>query len=139
MCYKIVCHTLRCDVRPLVSVSDDVAKPLVDPYAAPNPCDCEHPDPKIQPRLRCDFGHNCCFMTAKHVSCRKEDCGQVVTFHKYTRPDISREVLLERGPAKDDEGWAPLPVIDGECCDLGFAPGLTAEFVRAREKFQGFV
>lgn len=135
MCYKLIIHTLHCDVRPLIAVCDDITKPLVDPYAVPKPCYCKNREQEIRNRLRCEYGHSCCYMTAEQVRCRKENCEQVVRFHKYIRRDISREAFFERGPAKDDEGWAPLPVIDEEFCDLCYAPCSTAEFARARESF----
>ncbi|KAH8903623.1 hypothetical protein BR93DRAFT_981390 [Coniochaeta sp. PMI_546] len=135
MCYKLITHTLHCDVRPLVVMGDDVAKPLVDPYATPTACNCKDRDPNIRLRLRCDYGHNCCYMTAKLVFCRKQDCNEAVRFHKYTRRSIVAKDLAKRGPAEEDEGWAPLPVIDGDFCDVGVAPCPTAEFIRAREKF----
>ncbi len=135
MCYKVITHTLRCDVRPLVVMGNDVAKPLLNPYATPAACHCKKRDIKILFRLRCDYGHNCCYMTAKRVCCGKEDCKETVLFHKYTRRSISSKAAAERGPAKEDEGWAPLPVIDGDFCDFGIVPRATAEFVQAREKF----
>lgn len=121
-----------------MAVSDDVAKPLVDPYAVPKPCYCSRSRERdIRPRfrLRCEYGHSCCHTTSKRIRCTKEDCEQVVRFHRYLRRDVDRRALLERGPAEDGEGWAPLPVIDGDSCDLGTAPRLTAEFVLARESF----
>lgn len=134
MCYKIIAHTLHCDVRPLVVMIDDISKPLINPYATPTACKCGNPDPKIQPRLRCDFGHNCCYMTVKMLCCRNKNCREVFRFHRYNRRNISEGALDQRGTATEDEGWAPLPVIDGDICDLGQAPPATAEFVQAREK-----
>lgn len=135
MCYKIITHMLHCDVRPLVVMIDDISKPMINPYATPTTCKCGYFDPKIQPRLWCDFGHNCCYMTVKVLCCRNKNCREVFRFHRYNRRNISKGALDQRGPATEDEGWAPLPVIDGDICDFVLAPPATLEFVRSREKF----
>jgi len=135
MCYKLISHTLHCDVRPLIAVSDHITKPLIDPYAAPEPCHCKDPDLTIRPHLRCDFGHKCCYMTSMHFPCDQADCQRVVLFHGYTRRNISRDAYLERGPAGQDEGWAPLPSIDDDVYDLEHAPVATERFIQARSRF----
>ena len=132
MCYKQITHTLHCDVRPLVGMTDDVERPLVNPYATPSSCRCLKKSRRIA-RLQCEYGHSCCFMTTRKLSCRKGGCNDVVLFHKYVRRDISRKLRRERGPAAPEEGWAPLPVIDGDVCDMGLAPRASAEFRRVRE------
>jgi hypothetical protein len=139
MCYKRITHTLECDMRPLVVGSDDVTKPLVDPYATPSACHCAEQNPKIKPQFRCDYGHYCCFATAAKVPCRDAACEELVIFHRYVRRDPvyvdPAAADDDRAAASPDEGWAPLPVVDGDFCDLGLVPRASAEFARVRALF----
>lgn len=124
---------LLCDVRPLVA-GGGVDQPLVNPYATPRTCKCSK-DPEIKPRFQCDW-HNCCRMTAKIVPCPAwEKCEKLVMFHKYVRRNVELDEALDLVPATAGEGWAPLPVIDGEYCDVDVAPPITAEFAAVRELF----
>jgi hypothetical protein len=128
---------MHCDVRLLVAVSDDVDKPLIDPYAVPEPCRCTMQDLPRRRRLdlHCDFGHKCCFVTAKLFPFKRKNCKQAVLFHEYKRRGISREALFARGPATEDEGWAPLPSIDADIYGLRYAPSATSEFRSTRGRF----
>ncbi|OIW24658.1 hypothetical protein CONLIGDRAFT_102153 [Coniochaeta ligniaria NRRL 30616] len=135
MCYIVITHTMRCDVRPIVAIDFDCTNPSVDPYATPGACQCQGRDAEIRLRLRCGFGHNCCYIShSKKTSCGVEDCKEPVLFHKYIRRSISSKGLFGDCPAQESDSWPTFPVIDGHLCELNLAPRMTAEFVRTREK-----
>lgn len=78
MCYRIITHTLRCDVRPTISVKID----LVDPLAEPARCNCSANN-EVKPWLRCDE-HGCCMITAKMAWCPdSENCTVTLDYHRY--------------------------------------------------------
>lgn len=78
MCYKVVTHTLMCDVRPLIC---DGNQAYVDPYAKPVPCNC-NARPFILARFACE-DHSCCMRIEKLVRCTNEQPCVPFMYHRY--------------------------------------------------------
>ncbi|UNI22726.1 hypothetical protein JDV02_008588 [Purpureocillium takamizusanense] len=110
MCYRLVSHMMRCDVRPVIS---NGRSRFVDGYAEPSTCACPR-DAHIKGWLRCDK-HGCCRMAVKiHLCVDPDSCLGQVTFHRY------RQVRCEiRNPATratwHDKEWEDddLAAVDG--------------------------
>ncbi|KAL2759987.1 hypothetical protein ACRALDRAFT_1079105 [Sodiomyces alcalophilus JCM 7366] len=107
MCYRVYIHTLKCDVRPVLS---DGRNPLIDPYAPPSTCSCP-PDQTLSSRLRCRH-HGCCLLSAKTYECPKE-CRHMALYHVYIPRRPKRGVHFSRGPDEHSASWRDIPVFDG--------------------------
>ncbi|KAH9890214.1 hypothetical protein F4778DRAFT_796476 [Xylariomycetidae sp. FL2044] len=96
MCLKIITHTLKCDIRPLMPHLVDPSIPVIDLFTAPHAkCPCLPPHPHdddecheghettFQPDddriTRCD-NHGCCQPDARAFPC---GCGTFVEYHRY--------------------------------------------------------
>ena len=98
MCYKVIFHSLRCDVRPVISCGG--LKDIVSSYTPPIPCSCE-PDPSIVPWLRC-ADHGCCRITTRLDRCDAPNpCPVPRPYHIYERAESSTVL------------WVKLDVLDG--------------------------
>lgn len=127
MCYRIVIHSMRCDVRPLLSDGDRI---YVDAYAKPLECDCKQ-EKQIRPWLRCEE-HGCCMRTAKMYRCGSGDdavaCGQEpLEYHEYEQAHIRTFEKDEEHffglAAKKRHPWADIPAVDDLLWPLpGMAP-----------------
>ena len=116
MCYLVLSHTLRCDVRPRIS---DGVNTLIDPYSAPSCCECSRfgATRKIN---QCEL-HGCCSMTCRFLLCRSSKvCEPLLTAHLYTQqkqithnkpmwPDSPRFTLMHT-----DGCWEVIDTLDQE-------------------------
>ncbi|KAM7201563.1 hypothetical protein V8F20_004791 [Naviculisporaceae sp. PSN 640] len=124
MCLKLIFHNPACDVRPRVARGIH-GSPIVNPYAAPNPCpqDCQGKE-HIAPYLRC-LAHKCCMTCAEyvHTGCLSR-CSpdKVIDYHVYTQRLRSTPVGVET------EEWEPLPTIDSYIPKLRIACPTTPAF-----------
>ncbi|KPM35548.1 hypothetical protein AK830_g11011 [Neonectria ditissima] len=87
MCYKIVSHSLVCDVRSLLSDGREV---FVDTFRDPLECDC-----KVQREMkswfRCDK-HKCCMVSAKMIRCPPQDeCNLTIYLQRYEQASFQRK------------------------------------------------
>lgn len=78
MCYKVITHTLMCDVRPVICDGNQI---YVDPYAKPVPCNC-NARPFILARFSCE-DHSCCMRIEKMVYCTNEQPCLPFLYHRY--------------------------------------------------------
>ncbi|WXC44908.1 hypothetical protein QX201_004644 [Fusarium graminearum] len=81
MCYRVVTHTMRCDMRPVISSGATI---YTDPFAETMSCTCinEH---LARPWLQCD-DHGCCMKTAKMEWCSDvHTCNHVTELHRYNQ------------------------------------------------------
>ncbi|KAF5021447.1 hypothetical protein F66182_6511 [Fusarium sp. NRRL 66182] len=80
MCYKVITHTMRCDMRAIISDGETI---YADPFAEPISCGCL--SEKLRPWLQCDT-HGCCLTYAKMQYCPKiSSCNDVVQLHRYVQ------------------------------------------------------
>ncbi|KAK1767858.1 hypothetical protein QBC33DRAFT_558686 [Phialemonium atrogriseum] len=104
MCNRIICHKLHCDVRGVITTSEpiydaDVNGPIVSAHPSPQPCTCPS-DPTIKPRLKCTYGHRCCYMAVRILPCADATCTTPTELHKYE--------------PRTGTVWEPLPEIDSD-------------------------
>ncbi len=114
MCYRIVSHMMRCDVRPVLSNGHTR---FVDGYAEPHTCSCPR-SAKIKPWLRCDK-HGCCRTAVKtHLCVDPDSCPGQVVFHRYyqVRCEIRNHMTKE---SWQDKTWDDLIVVDGRRFPVG--------------------
>ncbi|KAL2106773.1 hypothetical protein VUR80DRAFT_6228 [Thermomyces stellatus] len=96
MCYKVITHSLRCDVRPLISDGD---RDIVSGYSDPVSCACT-PNPAIVPWLQCP-DHGCCRTISRLRRCTNiNPCKNPRPFHLYEQAHTSTDP------------WPELPVLD---------------------------
>ena len=108
MCYKVITHTVRCDVRPIIS---DGFYIFVDPYTTPGSCNCEA-QPSIRARFSCDQ-HGCCIRTEKNVRCGESwNCWETepVEFHRY-RQNLNSNLSTD---GSQPEVWHVVPNFDAD-------------------------
>ncbi|KAF5004320.1 hypothetical protein FDECE_9168 [Fusarium decemcellulare] len=143
MCYRVVTHTLCCDVQPVMSDGVDLC---VDPFAPPHQCRC-FPNETIRPWLRCE-SHGCCMQTAKMVWCPDvEDCAEVVEMHRYHKAQSQPRCIWANELTNkfgfdlldkifSDPDWRQIPVLDELLFpDNGLPPltSLAPQFLNALE------
>ncbi|KAM0439999.1 hypothetical protein ACHAPT_001101 [Fusarium lateritium] len=93
MCWRIVTHTLNCDVRPIIYDEMNKTK-LVDPFANPVRCNC--PDHHLD-RFQCKY-HGCCLATEELDLCHQDHCPKIFfTLHRYA----------QRPPQANYNIWGP--------------------------------
>ncbi|KAK7424750.1 hypothetical protein QQX98_000330 [Neonectria punicea] len=98
MCYKVITHTLVCDIRPLIS---DGKEFLVDPFAKPTECHCGI-QREMKKYFRCDK-HKCCMVTCNMVSCpTDEKCEYVIPMQRYNQASFKREKTWEAFQTADE-------------------------------------
>ncbi|CAM1501885.1 Fc.00g038690.m01.CDS01 [Cosmosporella sp. VM-42] len=80
MCYRVITHALRCDIRPILSDGHSL---FVDNYAGPCKCNCVDFQTSIKSWFRCE-NHGCCMRTAKLYECASvyKNC-EVREYHRY--------------------------------------------------------
>ncbi|PHH66534.1 hypothetical protein CDD81_7009 [Ophiocordyceps australis] len=148
MCYRVVSHMLRCDVRPIISDGHDK---IVDGYAEPQRCECA-PDEQRKPRLQC-LEHGCCRAAKKtHLCADPDSCGDTINFHIYrqasqrmrlastmrvTMTASNRGNIMVDGDGDSDAGrqtrrqkWATRRALDGDLFHTGYGqrPGTRLRF-----------
>lgn len=97
MCYQVTTHSLRCDVRPLIS---DGARDIVSGYSDPLPCHCP-PNPAVARWLRC-LDHGCCRTITRLRRCNDtKPCPHPTPFHFY-----------EQVTRASTTPWPDLPILD---------------------------
>lgn len=113
MCYRVVTHTMRCDMRPVISSGITV---YTDPFADTLSYTCfnEHLD---RPWLQCD-DHGCCMKTSKMKWCPDiNTCNEVIELHRYVQARPRRRNIWKTStssiwslpPTQDEpESWAPV-------------------------------
>ncbi|KAG8671228.1 hypothetical protein FPOAC2_04555 [Fusarium poae] len=84
MCYRVITHTMRCDMRPVISSGNTI---YTDPFAETTSCTCAN-EHLARPWLQCD-DHGCCMKTSKMEWCPEvHACNYVTELQRYvqTRP-----------------------------------------------------
>ncbi|KAI1270047.1 hypothetical protein F5Y18DRAFT_434470 [Xylariaceae sp. FL1019] len=77
MCLKIITHTMRCDVRPIMQHPLRPNAWIVDPFALPQtPCCKSEKEPT---GMLCPT-HGCCQLSVRTFPC---GCGNSVGYHRY--------------------------------------------------------
>ncbi|KAL4724052.1 hypothetical protein ACLX1H_008658 [Fusarium chlamydosporum] len=110
MCYRVVTHTMRCDMRPVISSGATI---YTDPFAETISCICANKH-LGRPWLQCD-DHGCCMKTAKMEWCPDvHTCNEVIELNRYVqarpRPrniwKTSTSSIWSLPTAQDEfEGW----------------------------------
>lgn len=104
MCYHVYTHTLRCDVRPVLSNGKTA---LVDPYAIPRRCRCRH-ERQVWSRHHCR-DHGCCSLSVRRYTC-ESSCRTSIVYHVYI-PRVEETGVHFQRSARDPE-WRDLSVFD---------------------------
>lgn len=116
MCYKVITHTLMCDVRPVLCDGHQI---YVDPYSKPIPCNC-NARPFIRARFACE-DHACCMRIEKMVYCTREQPCFVSEYHRYEQKRCSNVWGINRTMQGDNywadantflPAWPELPIFD---------------------------
>src|ERR1700712_2809858 len=94
MCLQITHHTLRCDVRPVITLPTSPPREVVNPFQVPKACHCPSTDPAPQTILKC-LHHGCCTLSSRFFPC---GCGNIITYHNY----IQRPASVEEGEGEGE-------------------------------------
>ncbi|EEU47272.1 uncharacterized protein NECHADRAFT_77550 [Fusarium vanettenii 77-13-4] len=108
MCWKVIIHNLRCDVRPLIY--DGMYGKYIDSFQTPTPCKCAA---KHQARVQCQ-DHGCCFLTEYIEACSHKNCTQTYDIHRYKHLPQQQKVwminpIFYTQPGDD---WEPIQYVD---------------------------
>jgi len=158
MCWEQVTHNMACDGRPLMTdmADEDCKSLIVNPFAAPMPCDMiacpgnihpEHPAaPEVDnsnPNLVACTWHACCRIEITDLACSCcptlrdiIDCVHFTAYHSYnytTRYTVKGGRLSSgsrrgRSIPNDGHGWAIAEVPDRAATSSGTAPQETLVF-----------
>ena len=122
MCYRIVSHSARCDVRTIV-VGANANEAYVDPYAQPRNCFCEDADNNIKPWLQCPH-HKCCRITSRWRRCDKvtgdDLCPAPTPYHKYEPTRSNTWYPRDHGDLSTitQDYWHAVPELDANIGSL---------------------
>ncbi|KAI8722018.1 hypothetical protein NCS52_00344600 [Fusarium sp. LHS14.1] len=128
MCWKVITHNLRCDVRPLIY--DGMSGKYIDSFQTPTPCKCaaEH-----QARVQCSH-HGCCFLTEYIEPCSHKNCPKTYDIHRYEHLPRQQKVwminpIFYTQPGDD---WDPIPYVDV----VIFSRDLPPQFIDWADEFK---
>lgn len=128
MCYRVVTHTMRCDVRPIISDGEIL---YIDPFAEPISCWCfnEH---SARPWLQCDT-HGCCMTYSKMEWCPEvHSCNDVIELHRYEQARRQTRNIWASHPASqwsipmcpsELEKWCGVRTLE-DCLFMGNMPDM---------------
>ncbi|RSM05872.1 hypothetical protein CEP52_006005 [Fusarium oligoseptatum] len=135
MCWQIVTHTLRCNVRPLIY--DGVYARYVDPFAKPVDCNCvaEH-----NAQIQCPH-HGCCYISMTTFPCSHLNCPQTYDLHRYKRPPQQQQIwgvnpIFSTQSSQDE--WESLDYIDFVIFSTEIPPQVidwAPDFIQLMDKF----
>ncbi|KAJ4327550.1 hypothetical protein N0V84_002078 [Fusarium piperis] len=109
MCWRVIMHSLKCDVRPIIF--DGMYNQFIDPFAAPNACNCP---PEHKNWIQCP-DHGCCILTKRIEPCSQPNCTQTYDIHRYDRRPRPQQIwgvnpIFYGQPDDDWKKWEYLDV-----------------------------